>query len=69
MQFQTNLLVDDNDIPLNAFSQNYIGNILRTIVSSLDHDSQGVTVQIDDEVFRLYTEKGELPVLSEFKKC
>jgi hypothetical protein len=68
MQLQTTLRVNDNDILLNAFTQNYIGNILRTIVLSLEHDSQDVTVEMDDEGFRLYTEKGEIPVLREFKK-
>lgn len=68
IQLQTSLLVNDYIIPLNGFTQNYIGNVLRGIVLSLGHNSKDITIHIDQTGLRIYTEKGEVPLLKDFAR-
>lgn len=68
MHLKTSLIVNDNSIPLNAFTQDYIGNILRGIAMSLGHDSCDVIIQIDEGGLRISDEKGAFPALNYFKK-
>ncbi len=65
---QTTLLVNDQVIPLNDFTQKYLGNVIRGIVLALGQDSQDIRIYIDDSGLRLYSEVGELPLLRDFPK-
>jgi len=67
-QLKTDVIVNDTIVPLNAFTQNYIGNVLRSIVASLGHSSRDVAVHIDGSELCIYTEKGELPLLKDFAR-
>jgi len=55
-------------VPLNEFTQSYIGNVLRGIVLSLGYDSRDITIHIDEAELRIYTEKGEVPLLKDFTR-
>lgn len=65
---KTSLLVNDYVVPLNEFTQNYIGNVLRGIVISLGYDSRDITLLIDQAGLRIYTEQGEVPLLKDFTR-
>lgn len=67
-QLKTDVIVNDTIIPLNEFTQNYIGNVLRSIVESIGHASKDVAVHIDGGDLSIYTEKGELPLLKDFAR-
>lgn len=62
------VLVNDQVIPLNDFTQKYLGNVIRGIVLALGQDPQEIRLYIDDSGLRIYTEAGEVPLLREFPK-
>lgn len=59
---KTSLSVNDNIIPLNEFTQNYIANILCGIARSFGIDSDAVTVRVDAEGFHVHTVSGEIDI-------
>ncbi len=61
-------MVNDYVVPLNKFTQNYIGNILRAIALSLGRQTEEITVYIDQEEVRILTEAGEIPIMKDFAK-
>lgn len=65
---KTNLLVNDCVVPLNEFTQNYIGNVLKGVALSLGYDSRDIKVHIDKEEFHIYTENGEIPIIKDFAR-
>lgn len=65
---KANLVVNDYIVPLNDFTQNYIGNVMKGIVRSLGHDSKEVTVDIDKSALHISTEKGDVPIVKDFTK-
>ncbi|MBI5846916.1 MAG: hypothetical protein HZB31_03055 [Nitrospirae bacterium] len=67
-RLKTNVVVNDAIIPMNEFTQNYIGNVILGIVKSLGHSCGDVTVHIDKSGFFIYSEKGELPLLKDFAR-
>lgn len=67
-KMKTNLLVNNNIIPLNDFTQSYIANILCGIARSLGDDSSNITICIEPEEIHISTEKGELDVKRDFVK-
>ncbi|HAK88340.1 MAG TPA: hypothetical protein DHV16_03390 [Nitrospiraceae bacterium] len=58
----TSLSVNNNVIPLNEFTQNYIANILCGIARSFGIDSDSVTVLVDAEGFHIHTVEGEIDI-------
>ncbi len=66
--WKTGLLVNDYVIPLNRFTQNYIGNILRAIAHSLGHDGREFSLYIDGEEVRIYSDNGEIPIVRPFAR-
>lgn len=66
IQLKTNLIVNDYAIPLNDFTQNYIGNILRGIVLSLGYNSKNVTINIGDSELNISTDNGKLHIIKDF---
>jgi len=67
--WKTNLMVNDYVVPLNRFTQTYIGNILRAMALSLGYNPKEVSAYIDGDEVRLYTEEGEIPIVREFAKA
>lgn len=65
---KTNIIVNGNEVFLNEFTQNYIGNVLSGIVLSFGYTSDVITAQVDEAGLKLYTEKGEIPLIKEFSK-
>lgn len=59
---KTSLTVNNNNIPLNDFTQRYIANILCGIARSFGIDSDAVTVRVDAEGFRIHTVDGEIDI-------
>jgi len=68
IEMQTTLLVNDQVIPLNEFTQNYLGNVIRGIVLSLGQDAKDVHLHIDEAGLRIYTETGEVPLVKDFAR-
>jgi len=67
--WKTNLMVNNNVVPLNRFTQTYIGNILKAMALSLGYNPREVSAYIDGDEVRLYTEEGEIPIVREFAKA
>ncbi len=65
-KLRTCLVVNDNVIPLNEFTQTYIGNILRAITSSLGYDAQKVHLYIESGEIRLFADDRLVPIRKEF---
>jgi len=61
-------MVNNNIVPLNDFTQNYIASVLCAIAHSLGDDSRNVTMRIEPEEIHIYTEKGELDIKKDFAK-
>jgi len=59
---KTRLSVNNNVIPLNEFTQKYIGNVLYGITRSFGIEPDTVMVCADAEGFHVYTDKGEINV-------
>lgn len=59
---KTSLSVNNNIIPLNEFTQNYIANVLCGVVRSFGIDPDTIMVCVDAEGFRVYTDKGAIDV-------
>ncbi|RME68604.1 MAG: hypothetical protein D6778_01700 [Nitrospirae bacterium] len=65
---KTSLTVNDVVIPLNEFCQRYIGNILRSIVESLDSPGKKVNVYIDRNTLRFYSDDREVEIRKDFTR-
>lgn len=65
---QTTLLVNDQVIPLNDFTQIYLGNVIKGIVTALGQDSENIMLYIDESGLKIYTEAGEVPLVKDFAK-
>ncbi len=65
---KTNLVVNDTVVPLNPFTQRYIGNILKAITQSLGYEAKKVNLCIDQDDLRLYADDQEVPIKKEFVK-
>ena len=55
-------MVNNNIVPLNDFTQNYIASVLCAIAHTFGDDSRNVTMHIEPEEFHIYTENGELDI-------
>lgn len=65
---QTILLVNDQVIPLNDFTQTFLGNVIKGIVVALGHEANEVVLSIDDSGLHIYTETGEIPLRKDFAR-
>ena len=54
--------MNNNIVPLNDFTQNYIASVLCAIAHTFGDDSRNVTMHIEPEEFHIYTENGELDI-------
>lgn len=59
---ETKLRINNRDVPLDDFTQTYVGHVAQAVMRSLGHESHDITVHIDDAGLRIYKEKGEVPV-------
>ncbi|MDI6744355.1 MAG: hypothetical protein QMD07_03145 [Thermodesulfovibrionales bacterium] len=60
--------MNNNIVPLNDFTQNYIASVLCAIAHTFGDDSRNVTMHIEPEEFHIYTENGELDIKKVFAK-
>ena len=65
---KTSLMVNNNIVPLNDFTQNYIASVLCAIAQTFGDDSRNVTMHIEPEEIHIYTENGELDIKKDFAK-
>ena len=65
---KTSLVVNNNIVPLNDFTQNYIASVLCAIAHTFGDDSTNVTMHIEPEEIHIYTENGELDIKKDFAK-
>ena len=63
---KTQLLVNDIVIPLNDFTQMYIGNILRGIATSLGYSGNSFSIRLDREGCVLHSEDSDVEIDNEF---
>lgn len=66
---KTQLLVNDMVIPLNDFTQQYIGNILRGIATSLGCSGKKISMNIDAEGLNLYSEYSDVQIRKDFDRA
>jgi len=67
-RFDTSLYFRDNQIPLNEFTQRYIGNVIRGIVSALGAKGNEYGVYIDGGRLEIYVDGVEVPLKKEFPR-
>ena len=65
---KASLSVNNAEIPLNDFTQNYIANVLCAIAHSLGADSRIVTISIEQKDLHVYTESGEVEITKDFTR-
>jgi len=65
---KASLLVNNNAVPLNDFTQAYIANILCAIAGSLGADSKNVTIRIETDGLHIFTDNQELDIKKDFAK-
>ncbi|GBD99309.1 hypothetical protein BMS3Abin07_01344 [bacterium BMS3Abin07] len=65
---KTKLLVNDEFIPLNDFTQRYIGNILRGIAEALGYSSRKVTIIIEPDDLKIFCGEEAVPIQKDFAR-
>lgn len=63
---KTELLVNDMVIPLNDFTQRYIGNVLRGIALSLGCSGEKVSIDFDSNGLNLYSGDNDIQIKKAF---
>ncbi|RMG02610.1 MAG: hypothetical protein D6726_07225 [Nitrospirae bacterium] len=63
---KTTLFVNDMVIPLNDFTQQYIGKILVGIAESLGYTGQRINLYIEPSDLNLFTDDTQVPIRKEF---
>jgi hypothetical protein len=66
IKLQTLLLVNDFIIPLNDFTQQYIGNVMSGIVASLGFSSTRIVFSLNNDELKLFAGDKEVPVKKDF---
>lgn len=61
-------MVNDYVVPLNKFTQTYIGNVLRGICLSLGTDCREIALFIDGDDMKIHTDNGDVPVIRNFAR-
>jgi len=67
-RLSTSLFFRDNQIPLNEFTQRYIGNVIDGIVSALGAKGNEYRVYIDGGRLEIYVDGVEVPLQKEFPR-
>lgn len=65
---KTALLVNNNIVPLNDFTQAYVGNILYAIAGSLGSDAKNVIMRIEPNGIHVFAGDDELVINRDFAK-
>ena len=66
---KTQLLVNNMVVPLDDFTQQYIGNILRGISVSFGHGGKHVSIDINSTGLNLYSEDKDLHLENDFSQA
>jgi hypothetical protein len=66
MKLKTHLLVNDMIIPLNDFTQQYIGNVMIGIAASLGSNSKNIKLSLNKDDLKIFAGDQEVPVRKEF---
>jgi len=64
----TRLSCNDQEIPLNGFTQRYIANMIIGIARSFGDLSQDLSVYINDDELRVESSRGQLNIEKDFAK-
>jgi hypothetical protein len=67
-ELRASLLINNTVIPLNDFLQDYIANILFAIAKSLGDTPSDVTISINSDGLRIFTNSGEISFMGDFAK-
>ena len=65
---KTQVLVNNMVIPLDDFTQRYIGSVLRGIATSLGLPGSGISLELDPGGLNLFSEEANIPVTTEFAR-
>ncbi|UCE78997.1 MAG: hypothetical protein JSV13_10940 [Nitrospiraceae bacterium] len=65
---KTQLLVNEMVIPLNDFTQQYIGNVLKGIAQSLGCSGKDVRFNLDRDGLNFYSEDKDIEIKTEFSR-
>lgn len=66
MKLKTHLLVNDMIIPLNDFTQQYIGNVMIGIAASLGANSKKIKCSLNKDDLKIFAGAQEVHVRKEF---
>lgn len=66
IKLKTHLLVNDIVIPLDEFTQQYIGNVLRSIASTFGSSGNVINITFISDELKLYAEGEEILLKNEF---
>ena len=67
-ELNTRLFVRGNPVPLNDFTQRYIGNVINGIVSALGAEGNEYRVFIDGGRLEIFVDGIEIPLRKEFPR-
>ena len=65
---KTQLLVNEMVIPLNDFTQQYIGNVLKGIAQSLGCSGEDVHFNLDRDGLNFYSENNDIEIKTDFSR-
>ncbi len=65
---QTHVIVNERVIPLNDFTQKYVGSVLKGIVSSLGFNGKEYKVFIDCNELAIFIDDKEVPLRKDFSR-
>ena len=65
---KTQLFAGKNIIPLNKFTERYVRNILRGIISSLGSKGKRINVYVDSDELVILVNDKEVPLRKDFSK-
>ncbi len=65
-KLKTLLVVNDAVIPLNGFTQRYMGTMLRGIAESLGFPGKKVNLYINPDELKIFSDETEVPIRKEF---
>lgn len=65
---KTQMLAADTIIPLDDFTQLYIGNILKATVTSLGHSGEKIRFKFENQTLEISADSTDVPINSELER-
>ncbi len=65
-RLKTTLFVNDMVVPLNEFTQQYIGKVLAGIADSLGYNGRRINLYIEPAGLTLFADDNEIPIRKDF---